>query len=355
MTNLIGADVSFYQDKPDTVRTIDFSKMKSNGASFVIIRAGQNTWEDTKFDVSWKNSKGILPRGSYWFYDSRVDPKTQAKLWITILGNDLGELPLWCDFEDRYGGSFGTWKHWYDFIEELKRLAPGKAIGIYTGYYYWIEHTVSVQIPTQSLNYFKQFPLWVANYGVTSPLVPKPWDTWTLWQYTDSGNGSSYGVESHEIDLNYFNGDLEKFNKTFSVDSSIELPPVVEEKDIMIYTATTLNSGLRVRTDHTTFATAITTVASANSVLTASDKWVATSDGSEVKAGDIWLYVTHVNGNQLATPGWCAYKHKGILYCKDLKELSGETPVQPSIFPDSFTLTDSNGARAEYKFVRIVE
>jgi hypothetical protein len=35
----------------------------------IIIRAGQNLWEDREFDISWKASKGVLPRGSYWFFD----------------------------------------------------------------------------------------------------------------------------------------------------------------------------------------------------------------------------------------------------------------------------------------------
>ena len=76
---IIGPDVSFYQDKPDTPKGIDFAMMKAAGARFAIIRAGQNLWEDRAFDESWRNSKGVLPRGSYWFYDSRVDPKFQAK------------------------------------------------------------------------------------------------------------------------------------------------------------------------------------------------------------------------------------------------------------------------------------
>lgn len=66
-----GPDVSFYQDDKDTPKPINFQEMVEGGARFVIIRAGQNLWEDRVFDVSWRNSKGKLPRGSYWFYDSR--------------------------------------------------------------------------------------------------------------------------------------------------------------------------------------------------------------------------------------------------------------------------------------------
>ena len=234
---IIGPDVSFYQDKPDTPKGIDFAMMKAAGARFAIIRAGQNLWEDRAFDESWRNSKGVLPRGSYWFYDSRVDPKFQAKKWLQCFEdiNDLGELPMWCDFEDAYGGPFGGWRNWYNFMEELKTLRPGVRLGIYTGYYYWRENTVASPkgISAASLNYFKQYPLWVAAYNSVGPSVPEPWDEWTLWQYTDNGDGTEYGVESLNIDLNWFYGDEAAFEAFAGKMPVIDLPnakPVVTLK-----------------------------------------------------------------------------------------------------------------------------
>ncbi|GAB1472179.1 hypothetical protein MASR2M66_30570 [Chloroflexota bacterium] len=220
MANIIGTDISFYQDDPQTPQGINFAKMRAN-AYFAIIRAGQNLWGDRDFKVNWREAKAVgLPRGSYWFYDSRVDPKLQAEKWISMFGGDFGELPLWCDFEDNYNGAYKGWKNWYNFIERVKELIPAeKEIGIYTGYYYWKENTVAVGIPNASLNYFKQYSLWIANYGVTTPLVPAPWSTWTLWQYTDNGDGTLYGVESLNIDLNYFNGDADAFKQRFGVSS----------------------------------------------------------------------------------------------------------------------------------------
>ncbi|MCQ3935976.1 MAG: hypothetical protein DPW18_02895 [Chloroflexi bacterium] len=226
MANVIGPDVSFYQDDPQTPQGIDFVKMRSN-AGYVIIRAGQNLWGDRDFKVNWRESKAAgLPRGSYWFYDSRIDPKRQAEKWASMFEGDFGELPLFGDFEDTYNGPFKGWKHWYTFLERVKELAPGKEIGVYTGYYYWRENTEAAGIPAASLNYFKQYPLWIANYGVASPLVPKPWTTWTLWQFTDNGDGTLYGVESLNIDLNYFNGDINAFRQRFGLsDTPLPEPP----------------------------------------------------------------------------------------------------------------------------------
>ncbi|HRQ23758.1 MAG TPA: SH3 domain-containing protein [Anaerolineales bacterium] len=225
MANVIGTDISFWQDDPQTPEGIDFAKMRQN-AEYVIIRAGQNLWTDRDFKVNWREAKRVgLPRGSYWFYDSRADPKQQAELWASIFSGDFGELPLFADFEDNYGGAFSGWRHWYTFLERIKQLAPGREIGIYTAYYYWVQNTISVGIPAASLDYFKQYPLWIANYGVSTPLVPKPWTDWTFWQFTDKGNGPLYGVESLNIDLNYFNGDLPAFRARFNLsDTPIPIP-----------------------------------------------------------------------------------------------------------------------------------
>lgn len=239
MANAIGPDVSFYQDDPQTPRGINFIKMRES-AYYVIIRAGQNVWGDRDFKVNWREAKAAgLPRGSYWFYDSRIDPKVQAEKWVSMFdGGDFGELPLWGDFEDVYNGPFKGWKNWYNFLERVKELIPaGKEIGVYTGYYYWRENTVGVGIPNASLNYFKQYPLWIANYGTSSPLIPQPWTTWTLWQFTDNGDGTAYGVESLNIDLNYFNGDANALRQRFGLSNTPIPPPSLPSKNYRVTTA----------------------------------------------------------------------------------------------------------------------
>ena len=219
MGNIIGPDVSFYQDDPGTPEGIDFVKMRQN-AEFVIIRAGQNLWPDSDFAYNWSAARDAgMARGSYWFYDSRAEPKRQAELWVAQLGNDLGELPLFADFEESYGGPYTGWQTWYDFLERLKALVGEKEICIYTAYYYWRDNAPNATTQPDNLYYFHQYPLWIANYGATVPKVPKPWgdEEWLFWQFTESGDGKLYGVESNAIDLNYFNGDLETFRQRFGL------------------------------------------------------------------------------------------------------------------------------------------
>ncbi len=197
-------DISFWQDDPTTPQDINFQKMAQLTRG-VIIRAGQNLWEDIKFKASWRGAKqaGLL-RGSYWFYDSRANPKRQAEKWAQVLGDDPGEMEMWCDFEERYGGQFQGWKHWFTFMERLKVLLPNKKLGVYTGYYYWLEFAAGV-------TYFSQYPLWIAAYNTDAPRIPPIWDDWTFWQFTDNGDGTLFGVESKNIDLNYFKGTEAEF------------------------------------------------------------------------------------------------------------------------------------------------
>jgi len=212
MTNIVGTDVSFYESP------IDFRKMKS-AAEFTIIKVGQRDFIDPDFYTLWHNSKGLLPRGSYWFYDKRnTTPEGQAELWIKTMNGDYGELPLFADYEGIiYGGNdIANFKR---FLERVKQLVPEKEVFIYTGRYFWKDDS---GYNSSYAEFFKQFPLWIAAYGA-SPVIPAPWTEWTFWQYTDKGNGTTYGCGGGSVDLNYFNGDEEEFKQRFNLTEII--PP----------------------------------------------------------------------------------------------------------------------------------
>lgn len=232
MYSVIGPDISFYQDDDATPEGVDFTKMKAS-ADFVIIRVGQSRWIDSDFRTNWAAAKAVgLSRGSYWFYDSRAEPKRQAELCANALKDDPGELPLCADFEDTYDGPYGGWRKWYTFLEALKKLLPGKEIVIYTASYYWQQHGPNPSTEASSLDYFHQYPLWIANYQTSKPNVPAPWgeDEWLWWQYTAHGDGATYGVESKNIDLSYFNGDLDAFRARFNLSASPTNPTVTKYK-----------------------------------------------------------------------------------------------------------------------------
>lgn len=222
LTHLLGTDCSFYQDDNNTPQKIDFVKMREAGASFTILRAGQRTWNDPDFADYWRAAKAAdLPRGSYWYYDNDAPPKIQVDLWVKAIGADYPECGLWADFEDRTGAMYAGEKNYKEFMELLKDRFPTMVeIGVYTAHYFWMERI-------KDFAYWHQYPLWIANYSVDKPRVPKPWteNKWTFWQFTDKGDGLKYGAESLNIDLNYFNGGKPEFYKQFEVASEPVPPP----------------------------------------------------------------------------------------------------------------------------------
>lgn len=232
MTRIIGPDIAYYQDDNETPQGIDFDKMRGE-TEFVIIRAGQNLWIDPDFDINWNGAwEAQLYRGSYWFYDSRADPVAQAQKWVAALAGDLGELPLFADFEDKYNGPFKGWRNWKLFLEELRRLVMLHEIQIYTAFYYW-KDSGPYSDPTATeadRQWFKQFRLWIANFDATTPAIPLPWSAtdWDFWQFQDNTRntaGDRYGVESTGIDLNYFNGDSAAFHARFPNGPAPAPPP----------------------------------------------------------------------------------------------------------------------------------
>lgn len=213
-----GPDVSFYQDDNGTPRGIDFNKMKSAGASFVIIRAGQNTWADPDFAENWKNANMAgMPRGAYWYLDVRASMRAQAKIYADLLRSDPGEIVPTVDFEQQaiYDGKklgVNDLQAFLVYFDEYLKL--DQKLMVYTGPYFWKERG-----STDAK--WRQHPLWIANYKVSEPVVPAPWNGYKLWQFTESGPGKEYGVESNAIDMNYLRGELPWINKPDPVDPPI--------------------------------------------------------------------------------------------------------------------------------------
>lgn len=236
-----GPDVSFYQDAPTTPQQIDFSKMVEQGAEFVIIRAGQNQWIDPDWEYNWTHAKEAgLPRGAYWFYDSRYDPIRQAELCASLLGNDPPELRMWLDLEENYNGSYAGYTNWKKFINRFKQLLPNVSIGIYTGYYYIVG-----KIPVAEYEYFRQFQLWLAWYtsNPDNVRIPAPWTVVEFWQEGTPPWGIAWGCESTEIDMNRYNGSKEDLLRNFGLSGETMQYKVVWSAGVARRTApTTTNS-----------------------------------------------------------------------------------------------------------------
>lgn len=317
---VVGPDVSFYQDAPDTPQQIDFGKMKAAGAAFVIIRAGQNTWPDPDLSYNYiEAAKAGLPRGLYWFYDSRVSPVAQAMLCLSLFDpKDYPEIGIWADFEENYGGQYKGWRNWKIFLNTLRSKTTG-VVGIYTAPSYW-----KVNRPTNAaeLAFFKMFPLWIANYGVSEPEIPAPWEFAVLWQYGTPAVGLEYGVESLEIDMNKWHGSRESFKAFFGL-TDTGTGVTMRYEAVSIYP-------MSLRPDHYTDNTPIRSIPAQSRMQSDAALYVA--------PGEKWLYVTHLSGVPLATPGWVAIVSAYRVYCSLMD--NGAPPSEPpQVFPAEIGLT----------------
>ena len=187
-----GVDISRWQGK------VDFVKMHAGGAKFVFIKATQGLTVDSMFYENWVASKGILPRGAYCYMSWQVDPKKQAQFFVSAVAmkDCPNELPLVVDFECRaYApGPTRSVPFLTTFVEEVYSLTRKRPM-IYTSPSFWREFGSKGA-------YWKTYPLWIANYGVSKPLIPAPWTQATVWQYSDKGDGEALGVSSKSIDMN---------------------------------------------------------------------------------------------------------------------------------------------------------
>lgn len=187
-----GIDVSYYQG------TIDWQSVKEAGTGFAFARATYGTTKvDPKFSVNWQvmRNAGVM-RGAYHFFVAVEDALEQANFFINTVGSlSSGDLPPVLDVEAGSGTSgslVNDVQTWLSAVEQKLGVTPM----IYTAPSYWNEYMTSG---------FGKYPLWVAEYGVTTPKSVKGWGEWTFWQHSQSGTVA--GIEG-TVDLDYFNGSL---------------------------------------------------------------------------------------------------------------------------------------------------
>jgi lysozyme len=212
-----GFDVSKWEDINSTPQKIDFKKAFSKGLRFVFIKASQANWADEDIVYNWKSSKeaGFL-RSAYHFLTWDINPGEQARYFYDLIKNDPGEIPPVVDYE-WWGKEIpkNALDKLLSFLQELESLQKQTPI-IYTAPGFWSEFG-KIE-PTWS-----KYLLWLAQYGVTKPDIPKPWTSYLFWQYTSHGDGYNFGCESKSVDLNYFNGSFEDL-KNLSSKKKLYLP-----------------------------------------------------------------------------------------------------------------------------------
>lgn len=204
-----GIDVSEWQGD------IDFRKVKEAGIEVVYIRAGQGfSYEDAKFERNYEEAKkNGLKIGVYHYVTARSmeEAKLQAQFFVSLVSKKQIDCKLAMDFE-----SFGDLSRSeinqvaLEYIKEVERLSK-KEVVVYSNTY-------------DATNIFNkevaEYPLWVAQYGVSSPQDNGNWKNWVGYQYSSTGRVS--GIEG--------NVDLDRYTEDIFLSEAEEIPEVENPK-----------------------------------------------------------------------------------------------------------------------------
>jgi len=191
-TTLPGIDVSHHNGR------IDWDAVDRAGIRFAFVRVSDAMYQDTEFDRNWGEARRVgIVRGVYQYFRPNRDPIAQADLMLRRMGaledDDLAPV---IDVEDDGGLSPATVaarvNQWVDYV----RAATGRTPIVYTAYYFWRDEVGDADP--------RGAPLWIANYGVSCPLVPDAWARWTFFQHTETGRVP--GIVGN-VDRNWFDGD----------------------------------------------------------------------------------------------------------------------------------------------------
>lgn len=324
-------DVSFYQGE------IHYSIMRTE-TDTIILRIGQNLWEDDQFRRNYTEAKQNGMRvGGYWFYDDRISPREQAERLVAICEGKTFELEIYIDWETSYGGEFKGLRNVVAMMELVEmairvNIFKAKGVGLYTGYYFFRGNSNSVANASQYA-YLKSKPLWLAWY-TTNPadvLIPAPWSDLTLWQFgTPAVN---WGQETKEIDMNFFNGTRLEFELRYGEAGEIPMTDHVELTPNSNTNRTIRRPVAYPQVPHI-IGTGFGSLLAGTTIETGvSDHYVYTSNVTyngivQAFAGDKWWKVLY-NGEV----GWIAEIHKGDRYL-NVTVVSDTPPTLPTLLID---------------------
>ena len=187
-----GVDFSHWQ--AGTV--VNYTKARRSGVRFMWHKATESTtYVDASYGTRRQQSAGHLTFGAYHFArPSKTDGKTQAQFFLRHATVRKGDLRPALDLEDSGGLGIAALTAWAGkFVAEVEHQTGEKPF-IYTPF---------------DLNNNFDCPLWVARYSdaMSPPRVPKPWKTWTVWQFSNGVYGSPTSAPGigGKVDLNTLN------------------------------------------------------------------------------------------------------------------------------------------------------
>ncbi|MBN1304337.1 MAG: hypothetical protein JXA13_07865 [Anaerolineales bacterium] len=209
---LLGMDISNW-----TNRVVDFSKAKEAGLDFVVIKAKDGASDVYLFRENWQAAwEADLPRAPLvWLYPSWLrQASAQARALFQLLEEfGHGEIPPVIRFQRPpwfYSPANPKHTDLEEYLQTFEELAGIKPI-IRTTASYWESYG-------NQDKFWTGYHLWLTDFNSQNPLPVPPWGDCSFVQWTANANSQDYGIDPKNkklVNLSYFNGDLDRFYKTF--------------------------------------------------------------------------------------------------------------------------------------------
>jgi len=197
-----GIDVSHHNG------IVDWALVAGAGIEFAYVKATQGSkYVDPRFvaNLSGASAAG-LQHGVYHYLTPGDQASDQANHFLTLIQDRVGQLPPAVDVEPTfsYPGGPDLWLEvpLQDRVAKIVKFcsAVQQATGVVPMLY------ASPSFVTDMLGSDSQlgrYWLWVAEYGVSAPRIPAPFDRYSCWQYSESGSVDGAGTG---VDLDIWNG-----------------------------------------------------------------------------------------------------------------------------------------------------
>ncbi len=217
-----GIDVSNWQGN------IDFRAVKNSGIEVVYIKSSEGrSFIDPYFETNYNNARANgLKVGFYHYVTARTvaQAREQALFFAKVINGKHIDCRLAMDFEN-FGDLSVTEINNISkaFLETLETTTNSKTV-IYSNSY---------SARTIFSSELTKYPLWVANYGVSSPGSNGKWDTWVGWQYTSTGTVN--GISGY-VDRNQFTDGIFLSSDIDIPESEIPITPDASTSNTITYT-----------------------------------------------------------------------------------------------------------------------
>lgn len=192
---LDGIDVSSWQGQ------IRFSQVRKAGIRVVYIKATQGTGiVDPDFERNYREAEREKLKIGFYHYvmaGSLEEARAEADFFYEKIKDKKQHVRPAMDFEE-FGelSSMEVREISLCFLRELEAACGHRPV---------IYSDASNAAHVFNDDRLREYPLWIAQYGVQRPDMENPWRRWSGWQYTDSGRIKGiYG----NVDRDYFRRDL---------------------------------------------------------------------------------------------------------------------------------------------------